>query len=257
MSAFGLSEAYAGIELFEYARKQGWLARVTDIFKTQHKILVLGSTGVGKTNLLQSLVEAVPQAISHMNRTEFAQQHKIRLRDNPFIFVDTPGQLLHVSRRREAILEALGGGITGILNVVAYGYHEYRTDAGTALTPSGRVRNEFLAKHRQIELEALAEWAPLLFPSDIRWMITVVSKADLWWNQKEAVYEHYTTGQYQSLLGELVTLAPSVLEYCSVLHKFYGLGPLAGTFDEGDRNRTRLKLVTALLEAVGKSELNG
>lgn len=245
-------------ELIKLAKKQGWLDRLLNVFRKQHKILLLGSTGVGKTNMLQSLTELIPEAIDYMSRTEFAKKHRVKVSRQPFIFIDTPGQALHAPRRSEEIRNAMKDGIDGVINVVCYGYHEYRQASGNAIKKSNKVREPYLEQHRQIEIDALDEWTFLLGDRTVtNWLITVITKADLWWNQKDEVFQYYEKGPYYDALGEAIKLNPVFIEYCSVFHKFYGRGPLAGSFDETDRARTKAHLLRILLEAIGKSGPNG
>ncbi len=257
MMNIGATEAKIAIKIFELAVKQGWLDKLLTAFRKKHTILILGSTGAGKTNFLQSLTELTPKAIEHMNRTEIAQKHSIKIKKQPFIFVDVPGQSLHSTRRIRAIRETMSRGLSGIINVVSYGYHEYRIGKAKALTAHGSVNEAFLRKHRQIEIDALAEWTPLLGSRDTTgWLINVITKADLWWNRKDEVFQHYASGPYFEALGEAKSLEPIFLEYCSVFHKFYGDGALSGSFDESDRVRARGNLLRTLLEAVGKRGLD-
>ena len=78
--------ADVAIKVYELAARQGWLDKLLNVFRRQHRVLVLGSTGTGKTNLLRSITEIAPEAIDHMNRTEFAQKHSIKIDNLPFIF---------------------------------------------------------------------------------------------------------------------------------------------------------------------------
>jgi energy-coupling factor transporter ATP-binding protein EcfA2 len=257
MMAIGATEAQIAIKVLELAVKQGWLDKFLNAFRKKHTILVLGSTGTGKTNFLQSLIELTPKAIDQMNRTEFAQKHSIKIKKQPFVFVDVPGQALHSPRRIRAIRETMSRGLSGIINVVSYGYHEYRIGKAKAVTAHGIVNEAFLKKHRQVEIDALAEWTSLLGSRDTTgWLINVITKADLWWNRKDKVLQHYVSGPYFEALGEAKSLEPIFLEYCSVFHKFYGDGTLSGNFDESDRVRARGNLLRTLLEAVGKGGLD-
>jgi energy-coupling factor transporter ATP-binding protein EcfA2 len=250
--AAALKTAKAAIDLIILAEKQGWLDRLTTALRKKHKVLILGSTGVGKTNFLESLTDLVPKAIEQMNRTEFAEKHSIKIAKQPFIFVDTPGQIEHQSRRIAAIRDAMRGDIAGVINVVSYGYHEWRIGQKSVFDASSAVREEFLKQHREKELESLREWTTLLGGREtVGWLITVVTKADLWWHRQDEVFDYYRSGAYYAALGEAQSLRPVVLEYCSVFHKFYGTGLLSGTFDEADRVRARAHLLRQLLAAVG------
>jgi energy-coupling factor transporter ATP-binding protein EcfA2 len=254
----GVAAANTAIKVFEKAHKQGWLDKLVNVFRKKHRVLVLGTTGTGKTNLLQSMQEIAPKAIDQMNRTEFAQKHSISILRQPFIFVDTPGQRGHASVRKQAILEAMSHKISGVINVVSYGYHEYRTGKSRAIADNGSPRDSFLEEHRKIELETLNEWTTLLGDKQIvGWLITVVTKADLWWDKKDEVLDYYTSGPYYSALGDAQKLSPVVREYCSVLHKFYSEGSLSGAFDEEDRVKTKANLLSQLMAAIGKNYPNG
>jgi energy-coupling factor transporter ATP-binding protein EcfA2 len=253
MSDLGAAEAKLAIKLIELAVKQGWIDRLVDALKKKHRIIVLGSTGAGKTNFIDSLTALVPKTIGQMERTEFAKHNAIKISKSPFIFVDTPGQLHHHSRRIKAIREAMRKKIAGVINVVSFGYHEGRTGKREALRVDGTIKESFLEKNRKVEIEALDDWKILLGGREtVDWLITVVTKADLWWNQRDEVLEYYQRGAYYEALGTAQSLNPVVLEYCSVFHKFFGEGPLSGTFDEDDRVRLRAHLLRELLSAVSE-----
>lgn len=245
--------ARAARKFLETAVKEGWIDRFLNALRRKHRVIVLGATGVGKTNLIHSLTEDAPKAIHYMNRTEARENHVIKISDQPFVFIDLPGQRLHVSRRKQAIQQAMAQGIACVLDVVSYGYHEYRIGKAKAVTRTGEPREEFLAKRRETEIRALAEWTPLLGSRHIgRRLITIVTKADLWWGQQSEVFRHYESGPYKSALGEAMELNPILLEYCSVIHKFFGIGAVCGQFDESEKARIKSRLLYTLLAVVSE-----
>ncbi len=98
----------------------------------------------------------------------------------------------------------------------------------------------------------LNEWTPFLGGLDsVGWLITVVTKADLWWKRRDEVLPHYQTGPYFRALGEAQSLKPVVLEYCSVFQKFYGQGAMSGDFQDSDRIRAKAQMIRSLLAAIG------
>ncbi len=251
--AAGVKLASAGIETFKLAHRQGWLDGLRTLFRKRQAVLVLGSTGVGKTNLIGSLTELLPAAIHHMTRTEFAARHKLRIGSEPFVFIDVPGSTEHRPRRVKAIREAMATGTCGVINVTAYGYHEWKIGSRTAVTTEGQVIKTFLKHHRGVEIAALPEWAALLGDVEAAaWLMTVVSKADLWWDQRDKVLTHYRDGAYAKAMKEAAQQSHTVLEYCAVFHKFYSQGRLSGHFDEHERARVRAQLFAALLAAAGR-----
>jgi GTPase Era involved in 16S rRNA processing len=221
--------------------------------------LVLGSTGAGKSQLIDSLTKEVSTAIEAMNRTQFAESHRIRIDNQPFIFIDTPGQEHHQVRRRDEVRKALGQGISGVINVVSYGYHEWR-EAGDipAFNTNGTINDDYLEIHRNQEINLLSEWTELLGDREtVDWLITVVTKADLWWDKRKEIMNYYQAGSYYNALGNAQSLVPIVLEYCSVFHKFYNQGRLCGTFDEKDKGRVRSHLLNQLILSTGRMKRHG
>jgi hypothetical protein len=238
-------------DAIEEANKRGWLDKIKEVFRKRHQVIVLGTTGTRKTNFLESLKTSMPLAIDTMNRTEFVEKNRINVDREPFTFIDTPGQVGHQARRAEAVRQVLKGGATGIINIVSYGYHEYTRPQETVFDANGAIREDFLEEHCAVELEALKDWNELLGdPTTSPYLITVVSKADLWWDKHEEVIQYYQNGEYFQVLGGAKNLNPVVLPYCAVFHKFYGRGPMTGMVDDADRQKMRTNLVHHLLMAV-------
>ena len=87
-------------------------------------------------------------------------------------------------------------------------------------------------------------------------LLTVITKADIWWNIKEEVFDHYEKGAYFAKLGAAKLLTPIITPHSSVFHKFYGIGSLSGSFDEQDRILARANLLKSIVELVGKGGIN-
>lgn len=250
----------AARELVQTAKEEGWVDRITNTFRKKHYVLILGTTGTGKTNLVKSLTNFVPGAIDHMNRTEALKKNRIVIGKSPFVFLDTPGQIGHKSRRQQAIRVALSKNSLLILNVVAYGYHEYRSGTEEVFTQKGTIRKNYLKRHRKMEIATLSEWVQLLGDTQIsKGLITCISKADLWWKHSDYrdVLGFYETGMYYKALGPARSLPHSILPYCSVFHKFYGEGFLSGEFDDDDKLAHRMHLLNVLLSIFGKETVYG
>lgn len=252
----GAKAASTAISLSKQAKELGLLEKLLNVFKKKHKILVLGATGVGKSQLMNSLANEMPQAIGNMNRTEFKDDIHLKISKNIFVFVDTPGQEHHKIRRMEAIREAMKTGVEGIINVVAYGYHESRFGKKDVFDESGKIREDFLKKRQKVEMDLLSEWTELLGDKETsKWLITLVNKADLWWHDKDEILSYYESGQYFKALGSAKVLSPSVVSYCAVFHKFYGESPISGFFDDKDRTNAKENLLAQLISAIGKGGL--
>ena len=239
--------------LLREAEKLGLFERLLTVFKTKPRILLLGCTGTGKTNLLASLSNPHPVAIRHDDRTIYTEAKNLILDGHPYRFIDTTGDVERGKDRTQAVREAMSarGGIAGILNVVCDGYHEYAVPRSEVFLEDSVVKPEYLEFHRHEEVNQLAEWSTLLGdPLTSHWLITVVTKADLWWDRSEQVLEYYGKGTYFSGLGDARTLRPRVLPYSAVFHKFYGEGRMAGTFDAQNHTTARHKLIEALMKAL-------
>lgn len=240
-------------EFGKIAIQKGWIQKMIHFFRKKHSILILGSTGTGKTNFIESLISTAPEAISYMNRTDFTKEHQVHISKELFALIDTPGQSLHSTYRMEAIRDGLKEGLSGIINVVSYGYHEYRIGSSDAIDNYGNINPSFLEQHREYEIKALSEWVNILgSPSTAGWLITLISKADLWWDHKDVVIKHYESGKYFDYLESAKALHHIVIPYCSVIHKFYGKAPVSGHLDDKDKMAMKINFICKLIEAIGK-----
>jgi energy-coupling factor transporter ATP-binding protein EcfA2 len=242
-----------GIESFALAKELGLLDRIPSIWKKKHVVLVVGATGTGKTNLLYSLTKLAPEAIDRISRTTMVKPYRVKVEGRYFTFLDTPGQEQHKSLRMRGIVQAMRKKAAVVLNVVSYGYHEGTASLSEAIRPGKRVNTDFLNSRRGQEIANIAEWKDL-FGSDVRVprVITVVTKADLWWNEWETVIKHYREGSYAMSLDRAGLHDRIVVPYCSVYHRFYDQVPLAGSFDDKQRASLRRNLLEQLLTATGE-----
>ncbi|WP_239342471.1 GTPase domain-containing protein [Frankia sp. CiP3] len=249
-----IAAARAAVQVVQIAHKNGWGDRIRDSFKHKHHVLVLGSSGTGKSNLLESLKTLIPQAIDHMDRTEHGRTERLKLDSEPFVFHDTPGQLAHAPRRRAQILEALKHPPLGIINVTCWGYHEGRSGRGEALDDQYHPREDWLERNRLLELKAMEEWIDIVgeHRTKPQWVMTLVSKSDLWRGDRERVIRYYGEGEYGQRLEHVSVDGHSVFEYCSVIHRYFKDGYVSGEFDDDARIHLRERFITQLLLAAVK-----
>lgn len=235
------------------AIKSDLFSKLLTLFKHKHKILVLGASGVGKTQLVRALKDDIVESIPASERTSFTEKTKIIFDGLPFLFVDTPGHIYYQSTRQKAIQSAIRTGVSGILNVVCYGYHEGVAKARDAISKSGIAKSEYLKKGREMEVDRLSEWVPLIDKDVVDWVITVITKADLWWPASGEIYAHYTEGSYRKMLGNLPILVQhTVLPYCSIIEPFYG-HRVSGKLGNRDKQHMHNYFLNTLLSAVGKT----
>jgi hypothetical protein len=106
-----------------------------------------------------------------------------------------------------------------------------------------------LKERRNIELALLSEWVPLLSGKETRWVLTLVSKADLWWPEREQVEAYYGQGEYAAKLLDLKKIH-SVASYCSVISAFYGTRT-SGYFGDPERAQVRKHLLESMIRLTG------
>lgn len=242
----------AGAALWRASDELNLTQKIGDALKKKELLIVLGASGVGKTNLIVSLNSAAGliDATWRMNRTSATVRKNVRIDGQPFQVIDTPGQDLHESDRLRTVREVAARPLVRIINVVSYGYHEYDVDPSRVIGPNSLPHPSFLQDRREEEMKALQQWIPILGDRSItKWVLTAVTKADLWWEERDQVLDYYRNGNYNKAMKSIdPQLYHSVLPYCSVGHKFYNVTPIDGTFDDSDRVRTNLHFLRQLVD---------
>lgn len=209
--ATALQELTGRVELKASPMADSWqralLKAIEDVVREWKKntVLVLGFTGAGKTSLLEYAFGAIP-AGDETKQTQKVNLYILEIGDVKFKFADTPG---HPTLKEFLDLELdalIGGHYQGVINVVSYGYNQSRHHAGVLeqhnkykpILSGRRVNPRYLNKERELELEYLENWAsPLRKSGALKWIITVVNKADLWSHQTEKVRDYYEgSGEY-------------------------------------------------------------
>ncbi|MBU0692917.1 hypothetical protein KKH18_14030, partial [bacterium] len=100
------------------------------------------------------------------------------------------------------------GKIDALLNVVSYGYHEFREPRNYkahSIFAEGMTKKKFVSdytdKRRNTEIAHLGYICKAIKKAKNNiWMMTVVTKQDLWWREKDRVVNHYEQGEYNKVL---------------------------------------------------------
>src|SRR3954454_8278437 len=137
-----------GYAVYEIAKKEGAVRRAINFFKKRRKILVLGASGAGKTQFVKSLSVRIEAEIPRESRTQKPVKYLYEVTQDPFMFIDTPGEAAHADDRKPEIVKAMKGEFDGIINVVAYGYHEGDRDAAEAIGVDHVPKPDFLEARR-------------------------------------------------------------------------------------------------------------
>jgi 50S ribosome-binding GTPase len=234
--------------------KLGVLDQVKRFFSRRdpHDILLVGASGTGKSSFRDHIFGETTE-ISRYDRTTVIMPRLGKLRKELINVIDTPGQNYDRAQRerRKAIFQAQQSKKLGIINVVSFGYHEGLAEVREAVD-DGAARQEFLAASREEEFNQLREWTPVLCGEGgaAKWIITLVSKADLWWtpNKEQDVMLHYSSGRYFERLGNAQRINHVVLPYCSIHKLFYGHAPMTGFYSDDLRNSHHIDLVAHILK---------
>ncbi len=246
-----------GKNVFEVLKERGILKKFRDavLLRPEHYILIFGASGVGKTSMIKCLSGGDP-FVNPERRTINVKEHSFELDDFKFTLIDTPGEPTKKDKRIDAIKNVIAkkGASLGVINVVAYGYHEGPRGKYAPIV-KGQVNEEYLADCRKQEMNMIAEWVPVLFGGQMSadWIITVITKADLWWTPKkeEEVKNHYSNvlGKYTKSLGDARKGANGIFPLSSIHQRFYDNVPMSGYYTDQQKNSDYWNLITGIFDS--------
>lgn len=187
--------------------------RIFDLLKNgELKIAIFGAGGTGKSTLgkllsgefeLSGLLQTYQESIS-------IEQYKLESNKIGSVIV-APGQKRREDTWDDLLRTLVGGKIKLIIHVVSWGYHSFGEFSYTQhrLYQSGMTLEEFLREYaavcRNRELDVLRRIEPHLSIADQRKtvVITLVTKQDLWCNNRLEVNKHYVEGAYEQLIQNI------------------------------------------------------
>lgn len=186
-----------------WKRLRNWIRRGT------LQIGVVGPGGVGKTTLGHVLGGMVDPFASPTEYHESIVLEEFSVPgETPAVLVVAPGQ----ERRRVRTWPGLMKRLTqapsaGVINVVCDGHHSGAPEICWKEHPlfeKGQRHSQFVRKylqyHRDLELRQAKELAEhLIHAPGHPWLVTLVTKQDLWWNERRAVQDHYQAGEYAQI----------------------------------------------------------
>jgi energy-coupling factor transporter ATP-binding protein EcfA2 len=214
-----ISAAKAGHSIIDDNKRNAILKKIMLLIRSNRKIVVFGLSGAGKSQFISSLKKNLAIA----ERTDTTEKIKFNIEDFPIQFIDTPGQAGRQYPRKQELTEILKNGVEGIINVVSYGYEENpEFTFDDIFTPNKEVKDSFLKLNRKSEVERLAEWLPLIHPNNIGWIINLVNKADLWWDNLDAVNKHYLCEEYNEAFKQIDNYSNVItIPFCSIIKPYY------------------------------------
>ena len=214
------------------------------------KVLVLGVSGSGKTQFLNSFL-GIPMLED--NRTYVpVKKYYIFENGRKIQFVDLPGHAPYISTRQKYIDDITKNKIKGIINVVNYGYNDAEVnDADVFKAGENEIKSAYLKNNRKNELNQLKEWLVRIHSeSKPEWIVTIVNKADIWYEKKDDVMSYYEVGEYGKEFIEVKRVTNHyVFQYCSVINPFGGR-PMIIVMSERTKNEMQKHLKESLLSLI-------
>jgi len=174
-------------------------------------LLIIGPGGVGKSTAARILSGNYDPLLDMPG--EYDESLKIEhysLKDDPAVgLVVPPGQKHRRDPTWNDIESSLSAGeYHGIILVCSYGYHSlglisYKHHHLYAGDDQAFLRS-YLDASRAEEVNVLQRLSPHIKASDRKcWLVTLVTKQDLWWNDNQQVERHYREGPYADQIGEI------------------------------------------------------
>ena len=177
------------------------------------EIPIFGDAGCGKSVLGKFLIGELDTAVAAAGgyRESFEIETRTINQEYPYSFVIGPGQ----KRRRAATWNQLFRVLestkrpTVILNVASYGHGSFIGDRSDHAAyrkshSQQQFRDKYLRFNQEQELVALRELAERIKTTSNRvTMLSVVTKQDLWWNDRQVVKEHYEQGEYAEIIKQI------------------------------------------------------
>jgi len=170
----------------------------------QAVVPVFGAGGVGKTTVSKLLVGADPMNIAAPYQESGSVEPRQLKGDVPGQILAAPGQKTRIPANWPALFKKLATKESfGLINVVAYGYHSLMLQSyrehdvyKKGMTPASFV-DAYTKARRDVELELLETLLDgMSAVNHPIWMVTLITKQDLWWEQRSKVRDHYMTGDY-------------------------------------------------------------
>ncbi len=181
------------------------------IWKRTSNVLVFGPSGVGKSTFGRVISDTfVPEKHAQYRSSANREEYQIDLKTNTVLVVPPGQEDGRDFRWKELFSNLASGRSVGIVNVVAYGYHSFRDLQLSDLSvyEDGMTKEETMRAYTSLRREKKLDVLRYLktrvqdAPGDI-WMMTLIAKQDLWWDERNVVLNTYESGPYNQVIREI------------------------------------------------------
>jgi hypothetical protein len=189
-----------------------WFRGQPDATARRPGILILGAGGAGKSTLgkiLGGQYDLLLDPIGEYSESVSVEEYSLKDDSGVEIYVP-PGQ----AHRRDSTWTELLAGVCsgdyrGIILLNAFGYHtigriSYR-DLKVYKKHGDSAFLDSYVRDRQAEEVAIVKriGEAVRLSNNRLWMLSLITKQDLWWNQRATVESHYESGNYGKAIEEL------------------------------------------------------
>ena len=192
-------------------------------------IAIFGAGGTGKSTLGKYLSGTLENSQLSSGYQESISIEKYTLESNVIgSAIVVPGQERRQDSWDDLLRTISQGKVSLIINVVSWGYHSFGAFSykQSPLYQSGMTILEFLEiyteERRKREIQVLKAIVPHLSVADSKkrkiLLITLVTKQDLWWNDRLKIQDYYQKGEYEKQIQAISNKLGSsnfTHEYCS------------------------------------------
>lgn len=258
-------------DLIEQSHKKNLLKTLLNVlFAKDANVLVLGMSGVGKTQIIKHSLHEDKDKAQTPTQVNTKESHTVRdTIVKSLVAMDTRGETSSIlgQQDRNFTINKFKG--QGIINVVSYGYRYTKSDKGSK-EDEANLREQvkkhgslfkYLDEMSKLEIEALNSWINMSFvKNQIKWIITLINKMDLWHEKTAVVINYYKQGTYGKIIKDSVSSDINanhyVLPYCALVQNFPVLDPFhpKSSLDDATRNsmeKAFIILLTGLLNHYG------